>query len=390
MTPTEMLVPPQILDVLLSSAGAKAAILLRVEDQSIVAMGGDLHEADLARIVAALDYVGSPFDGNEWAHEQKIRIDDSLYALTAQGLARGQFILAVVFPLGKARSDIHQEMIFLSRVLQAFLQVNVKSAVSLERFDEGLDPTPAPTKNLEPQGSSTASDWVHLSGDYFEADQEQAPESAITERSSSDRILPEETWQILSELDQPDDDLVSIFQNDFDLHDVAMDQEPWLITPDPVVHEAVDPAVKSVPSFSPEPLDQGGEQVDGIEVSDGTFFLIPFGKDHHLVGDLTSLLREWFPAICRKYGWQLVSLSIRPGYLRWTLADFPDLLSHEMLRIVRRETSWRIHRLFPGLQSVEQPADFWAPGILMTTRNSDMSQQADLQPFLVSSSQADR
>ena len=387
MTRTEMLIPPQILDVLLSGAGAKAAALLRVEDQSIVARAGDLNEAGFEKLVSNLGHGGSMPNEDGSAHVQEIKFDDDLFVLTAQALAQDQFRLALVFPISKARSAMHQEMKFVSRVLEALLPVNGKSAISLEKSEEGFDPTPASarTEQLETQGSSTANDWVHLNGAFMETDLEQAPESSISPRLSADGILPEKTWQTLSELDQPEDDLASIFQNDFALQETALDQEPWLTPPDPVFHEVVEPAVKSEQSISPEPLDVREQQIDGIEVSDATFFLIPFRKDHHLVDDLARRLREWLPAICQKYGWQLASLSIRPGYLRWTLADFPNLLSQEMLRIVRRETSWRILRLFPGLQSVEQKADFWAPGILMATRNPDLSEQPDLHAFLSSS-----
>ena len=387
MTPTEMLIPPQILDVLLTGAGAKAAALLRVEDQSIVARTGDLNEAGFEKLVSTLGHGGSMPNEDGSAPAQEIRLDNDLFVLTAQALAQNQFRLAMVFPISKARSDVHQEMMLFSRVLEALLPVNIESAISLEKSEEGFDPNQASVcaEKMEKLSSSTANDWVHLNGAIVETDPEQVPDSSITPLSSPDGILPEKTWQTLSELDQPEDDLASIFQNDFALQDTALDQEPWLTPPDPVFHEVVEPAVKSEQSISPEPLDVREQQVDGIEVSDATFFLIPFRKDHHLVDDLAKRLREWLPAICQKYGWQLVSLSIRPGYLRWMLADFPNLLSQEMLRIVRRETSWRIFRLFPGLQSVEQEADFWAPGILMATRNPDLSEQPDLHTFLSSS-----
>jgi len=76
------------------------------------------------------------------------------------------------------------------------------------------------------------------------------------------------------------------------------------------------------------------------------------------------------------YGWQLGFIAVRPDYIKWTLHDFPESLNREMLSIIRRETSKRIFRVFPHLDSGDATGDYWAPGYLVDTQNREYSTQA--------------
>jgi hypothetical protein len=77
-----------------------------------------------------------------------------------------------------------------------------------------------------------------------------------------------------------------------------------------------------------------------------------------------------------KYGWELILLSVRPDYLKWTLGDFPESLIQEMLRLMRMETSKRIFRTFSDLQNENQGGDYWAPGYLVDLQNREFTTQA--------------
>ncbi len=69
-------------------------------------------------------------------------------------------------------------------------------------------------------------------------------------------------------------------------------------------------------------------------------------------------------------------LSVRPDYLKWSLRDFPELLTRDMLQTVREKTSLWIFRMFPNLQDGADSTDFWAPGYLVDNQNRDFTTRA--------------
>jgi len=122
------------------------------------------------------------------------------------------------------------------------------------------------------------------------------------------------------------------------------------------------------------------DQVDDLvslakTVFDTTFYLVPRLTNHYLLGELAHTLRQWFPKLCDRYGWELTVLSVRPDYLKWTLVDFPECLTHDALAVVRRWTSKRLFERFPELQAGNPSQDFWSPGYLVDTQNRDFPTQ---------------
>ena len=116
-------------------------------------------------------------------------------------------------------------------------------------------------------------------------------------------------------------------------------------------------------------------------VFDTTFYLVPRLNDHYLLGELALRLRGWLPTLCEVYGWELTFLSLRPNYIKWTFADFPECLKLDMLSIVRRWTSKQIFKDFPQLQTGNPSGDFWSPGYLVDTQNREFPTQMLITHF---------
>jgi REP element-mobilizing transposase RayT len=165
----------------------------------------------------------------------------------------------------------------------------------------------------------------------------------------------------------PDDDLVSIFQDDEHFLDPHADRQL------PITSIALqDPFLNQ----DPRPVSCNEDDISlAGTVMDTTFYLVPRLRDHYLLSELALQLREWFPVLCEIYGWELASLSVRPDYLKWTLLDFPECLMRDMLGVVRQSTSERIFKAFPELQTGNPTQDFWSPGYLVDTQNREFPTQ---------------
>ncbi len=111
------------------------------------------------------------------------------------------------------------------------------------------------------------------------------------------------------------------------------------------------------------------------QVLDMSFYLVPRNESHHLVGVLSRQLRSWMRWVCKKYGWELIALSVRPSYFKWTLGDFPESLIQVMLRLIRKETSNRIINLFSEYKKEMDGVDYWAPGYLVDMHNREFTTQ---------------
>ena len=246
-----------------------------------------------------------------------------------------------------------------------------------EKFRVDLDARTAeiPWQLIEDrQPSDNDQEWI-----------EDHPQSARKSEMAHDQaaVVIEKVigWRPLKEMPLQPDDLVSIFQDNDTLSETPAG-----------VNEKV-PATDEVDVASETPLEVGymtldeevspyslgmDEQPDELEVSDITFYLVPGQDTHEILGDLAQKLRNWLPEICNRYGWQLAFLSVRPDYIRWTLHDFPDVLTREMLRIIRKETSMRIFEDFPELKQEIPESDYWSQGYLVDTQNREFSTQAGI------------
>jgi REP element-mobilizing transposase RayT len=182
-------------------------------------------------------------------------------------------------------------------------------------------------------------------------------------------------WQPLEETSHPGNDLVRLFHEDFDLQkpgNSPMDEDPHSVGRSE--EQKICEAEGEDEETRPHPMDWE-DRLEQIKLSDITFYLVPRQVRHCILGELAQRLRNWFPGICKTYGWQLDTLSVRPDYLKWRLRDFPDALIHEMLEIVRARTSQRIFRVFPNLKAGNPTRDFWSQGYLVDRQNRDFSTQ---------------
>jgi len=220
--------------------------------------------------------------------------------------------------------------------------------------------------------------WQPVGDDWLEPDEKTPePHCSSTEAldSPGERTLGD-VWQPLAEMNSHEDDLISLLQDDYDLREDLMILDEGLESPErsarPVQDEWLSPSDKSSHTDN---LDMD-LLVWTEKVSDVTFYLVPGHDSQYLLGDLAHRLRDWLPAICSTYGWELDFLSIRPDYMKWTLHDFPESLILEMLRIIREQLSEKIYRVFPHLLPNNQLKDFWSPGYLVDTQNREFSTQA--------------
>jgi REP element-mobilizing transposase RayT len=185
------------------------------------------------------------------------------------------------------------------------------------------------------------------------------------------------SWQPLAEIARHEEDLVSIFQDDFDsVEKAASSRELEPATPAQTVQSAFQSQVDTQPVQLNAGLENWAVGPEIPVATTVTFYLAPRQTKHFLIGGLSRELREWMPEICKTYGWELDLLSVRPDYLKWTLRDFPESLTRDMLLSVREKTSQRIFRIFPNLKEGAASPDFWAPGYLVDNQNRDFSTQA--------------
>lgn len=182
------------------------------------------------------------------------------------------------------------------------------------------------------------------------------------------------TWQPLTEVSHQEEDLVSIFQDDFETG--AKREREQSPLPARRAQSAFQAQVNTQPVQLTPSLDHWAVGPEIPVATHITFYLAPRQTKHFLIGGLSRQLRQWLPDICATYGWELDLLSVRPDYLKWTLRDFPETLTREMLLTVREKTSQRIFRVFPNLKQGASSPDFWAPGYLVDNQNRDFSTQA--------------
>lgn len=209
--------------------------------------------------------------------------------------------------------------------------------------------------------------------------EESIPESVFDQQERR----PEQVrypWRPLGEKVYPNDDLVNVLQDDFEVKNDLAEPIGW--TPPPVDVHGAQPTSEDMGDEDTSPIDILVSVEDWEEdISETTFYLVPRLETHYILGELSQQLKIWLPAICDRYGWQLSGLSIRPNYLKWALRDFPGSLIQKILRAVRRETSERIFRIFPDLETGNQSGDYWSPGYLVDTQNHDFSTQALISHF---------
>jgi len=261
------------------------------------------------------------------------------------------------------------------------------AAVARDRHEKPPALSPDSEKDRLDLNARTAKIPWQLIEDRQQIDDEQEwvenpPQIARRSQLAHDQLVPFEKingWRPLKEMPQQPDDLVSIFQDND-----ALRETPAGVNNKASATGEVDFAPETPPEVGYMAFDEESspyslgmdEQPDDLEVSDITFYLVPGQDSHEILGDLAQKLRNWLPEICSRYGWQLAFFSVRPDYIRWTLHDFPEVLTREMLKIIRTETSTRLFADYPELKQEIADGDYWSQGYLMDTQNREFSTQA--------------
>lgn len=98
-----------------------------------------------------------------------------------------------------------------------------------------------------------------------------------------------------------------------------------------------------------------------------TCILIPARPEHTLTGPLAPWLENSVMMLCRAFGWQLVSISVRPSHLQWSVSLPPAVSPGYLVRLVRRHVTSTLLEAFPHLRTTPRQDDFWAPGALIVS-----------------------
>lgn len=313
-------------------------------------------------------------------------LEEQFHLLIARSLPGGMGLVGLIFPestpLARLRQDLaavmqaiqeKEESALSGSLMERNLQNPEKNSRSSERpveikqatYQEEVGPLAAerhghPSDKIPSKPAQN--DWEHLSSEAIEGG-----------------IIQGATWQPLAEIVHHDEDLVSILQEDFDASGKKLTGRDWHpvqdtgsnLTSTDVLHQVDTQPVRINPALE--------NWTVGVEIpvaADITFYLAPRQTKHFLIGGLSRQLRTWMPELCEIYGWELDLLSVRPDYLKWTLRDFPESLTRDMLQTVREKTSLRIFRVFPNLKEGADSSDFWAPGYLVDNQNRDFTTQA--------------
>lgn len=114
----------------------------------------------------------------------------------------------------------------------------------------------------------------------------------------------------------------------------------------------------------------------GMSSLNYTCVLVPRFPRHFLVGDVAKRISEWLPQLCISFGWRLERLSVRPQYLQWTIIVDPTLAPSKLIKLIRKETSRRLFKLWPDYELENPSRDFWAPGYLILSGYFPPSREA--------------
>ena len=406
---------------------SSAVALMILHGDSIAASAGILSEQGCQSLKAALRRYWPDLPEHDLNRTVGLSLDNRFFLIFAKFLPEGSDLLGLVFPIQIPLIRIRQDMTNVQRgvVKNHFDSLEQKATLeqslhveSVQERDHDLEPL-QPSFNTEwhpeqaeeinqpketsveeeknnqaeqPDRKASASprryltygapmkDVPQVSQKQSEAEPEGLPWNLIDESTSGtdedQTIQKQDTWQPLSDALHTGDDLINMLQDDYEVKEDLNDAQGWMLPSEDLLDTQFQPLERSSeedtsPIIVPIKAAEWEE-----EISETTFYLVPGLESQHLVGELSRRLKEWLPAICERYGWQLTLLSVRPYYLKWTLSDFPESLTQKMLRVIRQDTTRRIRRVFPDLQESIQEGDYWAPGYLVDTQHRDLSTQS--------------
>ena len=392
MPPRLLTISSQELRSHLRKTQATAAII--VAEGRVQAVAGGLSPAGFQAATVALRRYWSGAGLADLNRLVGLPLDDQFHYLTAKALPDGMGLLGLVFPsqtppeiLRKDAARVIRSLLkgvenlsSSSGLMEQNLQKSTKRSTSmkagavpsarpveitkmaLQEEDRALTPErDGPPPENKPSKPSH-NDWEHISP--------QSIEGGIIQGAS---------WQPLAEVVHQEEDLVSILQEDFETGGSNSAGREWEPAPKSSSYQT-STVVQSQVDTQPVKINPALENwTVGVEIpvaSAITFYLAPRQTKHFLIGGLSRQLRTWMPELCQTYGWELDLLSIRPDYLKWTLRDFPESLTRDMLQTVREKTSLWIFRVFPNLKEGADSPDFWSPGYLVDSQNRDFTTRA--------------
>lgn len=137
-------------------------------------------------------------------------------------------------------------------------------------------------------------------------------------------------------------------------------------SPEPTTNLADTQPVKALKRSSPIPA-----EVDTIY----TCMLTPLQPDQYLRFDLASALERWMLQASAYENWPLLSLSIRPTHIEWTVRIPPGTAADEMLNYYREFTSKNIFLQFPVFTNNNPTQNFWAPNHLIQHGERSLTRQ---------------
>ncbi len=387
---------------------ASATVIQLVSGECLLVELGDLSEGAFRKLHKIINANWSGFANEGINRYMGIALDGRYRLLYVKALPQPERLLGLVFPLQAPLIRIRQDMTDILREMSLLKLHNPDNFRGMEQSlqlrmsgcpeNDGTSPSRREQAGWEleiNQRTDQTEDQVWREEPIIQPDEkgnketntkqlddvimhkdnvvENAPQDCVS--NAKDIVMNEMPWQPLSELQGEDGDLVSLLQEDYELGHVAdeiIEVKPGSqpLTPS-VSHAEIPTSDDTVPTPS-----ANREPPDLKVVSEITFYLLPRQEGHHISEELSQKLRNWIAAICEIYGWELDCVVLRPTYIRWTLVDFPECLTRDMIKTIRQATSTRIFQSFPHLQSDPHVNDFWSPGDLVDTQNRNFSTQA--------------
>lgn len=381
--------------------------MILMRDETIIAKHGQLSSEGFHQFAQAVQRHWPGCDQGDLDRQFEMTLEDQFKLIFTRYDPSGDYLLGLVYPVETPLKHMRRDAADLMRLVTTF---DENTGGGDDRLEQSLQlsgqptstPDPPSLANVVPEGWQIENDTAgQLEDDIVPEESLALPEAPKNKNKAEDQesqtdglrwqpldaLLPSEgaiadsgseieggivhridhlTAQLGDLTPSPDDDLVSFFQDDGERH---LDQNTL---------NNQQTTSTSVTDHDPflgqdtRPVSCNEDEISLAEtVMDTTFYLVPRLNDHYLLGELALELREWFPALCEIYGWELASLSVCPDYLKWTLLDFPECLMRDMLGVVRDWTSTRIFKSFSALQVGNPTQDFWSPGFLMDTQNRE-------------------
>lgn len=299
---------------------SQASIITRYDQ--VWANAGELPQEAVEELAQTVSRYFTDGGGSDLARFIHLNATNDDYMLYATGLG-GEYVLALVFDAEMPFSKMRAQSSKMAQALSSPPERTVEEAGQPEEVSTVKKTAPPPT----PQGWVPA--YVPSSGEEGGPQVEEGEAEAEVTTQPSEGIVEGET----------------------------------------TVSESVrrEEAAETIPSktteqkrkFTLEPVSPAMYNLSYACV------LIARMPEHHLTGEVASLLSDLVTQISVAFGWRLEHLSIRPDFFLWMVNVPPSTSPGYLMRIIRQHTSRRIFAEIPRLMEDNPSGDFWAPGYLI-------------------------